>query len=231
MEGVVRGEGWGEKQTGGAACTLHLLILGPRPAKRPRGPASTPRAYRRYSMDPLGPWPLLICDRRVSAGYHGQCELRHDSDRSLMPCCPILTGASIRCAQAGIPTHMREHRRGETRHDTGRQGDGEAGRGGEVGLLLGGHLVVDEFCASLVDCELTDGVGDLLGEDGDEAGVERGEALGRCDLGEARDEAGGVLRGELARRRERTEERGGRKAVESGHKSQSRQGNDAEERG
>jgi hypothetical protein len=126
-----------------------------------------------------------------------------------MPCCSILTGASIRRVQAGIPTHMREHRRGETRHDTGRQGDGEAGRGGQVGLLLGGHAVVDELCAPLVDCELTDGVRDLLGEDGDEAGVERGETLGGCDFGEARDEAGGVLRGESARPRGRREDRGG----------------------
>jgi hypothetical protein len=55
---------------------------------------------------------------------------------------------------------------------------------------------------------LTDGVGDLLGEDGDEAGVERGEALGGCNLGEARDEAGGVLRGESAGRRGRREEQG-----------------------
>ncbi len=46
-----------------------ITILGPKPAKSPRRPAFCARTRRRCGMEPSGPWPLLICESSVSAGW------------------------------------------------------------------------------------------------------------------------------------------------------------------
>lgn len=52
-----------------------MIILGPRPAKRPLNPASRPRVIRREVMDPEGPCPLLIyktiVQKTVADGANG----------------------------------------------------------------------------------------------------------------------------------------------------------------
>lgn len=88
---------------------------------------------------------------------------------------------------------MRQHGRGETRNDPARQRDPQLRAARQVLLLLGRHAVVDELGAPLIDGELPNGVGYLLGEDGDEAGVQAGKTLGAGDFGEAGKEARGVL--------------------------------------
>lgn len=45
-----------------------MIILGPKPAKSPLKPASLASTMRRCDMEPVGPCPLLICERSVSAG-------------------------------------------------------------------------------------------------------------------------------------------------------------------
>jgi hypothetical protein len=45
-----------------------IPILGPKPAKRPFSPASLPSVTNLDTIGPLGPWPLFICDKSVSAG-------------------------------------------------------------------------------------------------------------------------------------------------------------------
>jgi hypothetical protein len=45
-----------------------MIIRGPRPANNPRKPASLPRTASRWTIEPVGPWPLLIWLRSVSAG-------------------------------------------------------------------------------------------------------------------------------------------------------------------
>lgn len=90
----------------------------------------------------------------------------------------------------------------ETSDDTRREGDAELRGGREGGPLLGAHTVVDELGTSFIDSELawaqlarasavgegsvgpTDGVGDLLEQDRDEAGVQRPNTFCRGDLGE-----------------------------------------------
>jgi len=46
-----------------------MTILGPNPANNPLKPAALPNEYRRETTPPSPPLPLLICDKRVSAGY------------------------------------------------------------------------------------------------------------------------------------------------------------------
>lgn len=146
-----------------------MIILGPRPAKRPLGPACLARTTRRWTIEPSGPWPLLICDSRVSAGCSQHSCIR------------------------GPATYLRENGSSETSDDTRGKGDAELLRLGEVLAGLLAHGVVNCLRGTLVDGELADGVGDLLAENGDEAGVETAETLGAEDLGEARPETVGVL--------------------------------------
>jgi hypothetical protein len=55
---------------------VDILILGPRPAKSPFTPASFPSVINLDTIGPPGPWPLLICDRSVSAGYMYQYNMK-----------------------------------------------------------------------------------------------------------------------------------------------------------
>jgi len=45
-----------------------IMTLGPRPAKSPRTPASRDRTMRRWAIEPVGPCPLIIWLKSVSAG-------------------------------------------------------------------------------------------------------------------------------------------------------------------
>jgi hypothetical protein len=88
---------------------------------------------------------------------------------------------------------VREDGGGETGNDTRREGDAKVLRVGEVLALLRRHAPVDVLEAALVDGKLSDGVRDLLAQDGDEAGVQRADALGLEDLGERGHHAVGKL--------------------------------------
>jgi hypothetical protein len=90
-------------------------------------------------------------------------------------------------------THVTQNGSSETSNDTTGESDTKVLGTGEVGLGLGGHLIVDVLGSTLIDGELTNSVGDLLEEDGDKASVKRSNTLGAEDLREARDETVGIL--------------------------------------
>lgn len=77
---------------------------------------------------------------------------------------------------------------GDSGNDTGGEGDAEVGPAAELGGGLA-EAIVNLIGGGTLHGELGHGVGDLLAEDGSEAGVEPERALGLENLGEAVHEA------------------------------------------
>jgi hypothetical protein len=60
-----------------------ISILGPSPAKRPLKPASLARTSNLWGMVPVGPCPLFIWDRRVSAGLNNNNKIEEKKEASV----------------------------------------------------------------------------------------------------------------------------------------------------
>ena len=89
-----------------------IIILGPRPAKRPLKPASRARATSREDMLPVGPCPLLIWESRVSAGYKKTGTRRlhgyNTSERQRLPVIDGLTWLRMAAAKPAMMPLPRE---------------------------------------------------------------------------------------------------------------------------
>jgi hypothetical protein len=101
-------------------------------------------------------------------------------------------GALVDEGQEGI-SRVRDDGSGNTSNNTRSEGGEELGTfGGGLEVDVGGGA--DGFLGLALNGELGHGVGDLLEEDGDEAGVETlDETIGGDNLGHGGDEAGGEL--------------------------------------
>lgn len=88
---------------------------------------------------------------------------------------------------------MTENGSSETSNDTRRESDAKALGSCEVCLRFRAHAAVEELGSTLINGELSDGVRNLLEENGDEASVKGSNTLGAQNLCEGANKAGSVL--------------------------------------
>lgn len=90
-------------------------------------------------------------------------------------------------------THVGQDSGSGTSHDTTTQVDTKLLYTAQVFLLFLCQILVRQFVTEFIDGELTDGIRNLLANQGKETGVETGESLGGGEFGKSGCEAGSVL--------------------------------------
>lgn len=144
-------------------------------------------------------------------------------------CRRAVRGSALRL-KAGWVAYVTQDGSCKTGDDAGSERDPERRRPAKPRPRFRCHLIVDEFGTSLVDGKLTwtsrsakltesrrtDGIRDLLADDGDEAGVKGAETFGRGDLRETGDQAGRILHVSVAVSRYRPADFGIRDETDTG---------------